>query len=104
MACRLDQKDVVATHGLGDLHVELAVSEAGDLHLRELHAHLTRDALAELRVGTPGEQHEVAVRSVGHARTLPRRAAHPSMIRWRARPTASAPGGTSASTNDPAPM
>jgi hypothetical protein len=104
MAGWLHQKDIVAADRLTDLDIELAVGEAGDLQPGELHADLAGDALAELGIPAPGEQQELAVGvRVAHGPTG-RLAAHSSMLRWRVRPTARAPAGTSRSTNDPAPI
>ena len=51
----------MAAHRLVDLHVELAVREAGDVHGREREVDLARDPLAQLRVAGPGEQHQLPV-------------------------------------------
>ena len=103
MARRLHQEDVVAANRLADLDVELTVREASDLALGELHADLAGDPLAELGVAAAREQQQLAVGiGVGHG-CSGRRAAQPSMLRCRLLPTASAPAGTSWSTNEPAP-
>ena len=95
MAGWLHQEDVVAANRLADLDVELAVGEAGDLALREVHADLASDPLAELGVAAAREEQQLAVWiGVGHDCTG-RRAAHPSTLRCRLRPTARAPAGTS---------
>src|SRR4029077_5145479 len=104
VARRLHQEHVVAANRLTDFDVELAIREARDLALGELHPDLAGDALAELGIAAPREQQQLTVGvRVGHDRNGPR-ADHPSTLRCRLLPTASAPGGTSWSMKEPAPM
>src|SRR5438552_336971 len=60
----LDDEDIRAADVLVDLHVDLAVGEAGDLRVRDRHAKILRDLLRQRAVCVAGEQLQV----VGHRR------------------------------------
>jgi hypothetical protein len=60
----LHQEHVAAAHALLQLHVDLAVREALDLDLAQLHPQVARDLLGQQRVGAAGEDAQAAAAAV----------------------------------------
>ncbi len=105
----LHDEGVGAAHRLLEAHEDLAVGELVGAGRHRVDAERGADLLRELGVGAPGEQHEVLAARDGDAahdcfpRSVGRlRATQPSMLRCLARPTPSAPAGTSSVMTEPA--
>jgi len=91
----LQDEHLPPAHGLADLHRDLSVREARKGGLAQLEAEDAGHVRAELPVGAPGEQAKFH-----HVSSLP--FTQSGLFTWRARPSASAYGGTSSVITDPA--